>query len=136
MIVEIHGIECEKMDKIEQTLRAFGLKDADKFKEKIVASADSGRARRVETHRLVLEADEVLVFLREPGELCLTIDGSPQWIFYILGWLSARHNISADIGVEKIYRETVETPAERASREVCDNDDRPRRWGIMYRSKQ
>lgn len=91
MIIEIQGVGEERMKKIEEViLPKLGLVNITKekgFDRKIRLSADTGEAEWANTHRSVWgrSGDDILVFLREPGELCLTMEGSLQWIPYILG---------------------------------------------------
>lgn len=91
MIIEIHGIESEKMDAIEQILLShYALKKVLSFQRKIRVSASSGQACLENAHRCVFkDLYGTFIFLREPGKLCLTIHGSWGRIFRILEILGA-----------------------------------------------
>ncbi|MBU6415458.1 hypothetical protein KGQ34_04450 [Patescibacteria group bacterium] len=92
MIVEIHGIDEERMGQVERILLSLRLSDITKEKKlgrKICLSADRGTVQLVNTHRKVFGADGIRVCLREPGELALTMEGSLQWIAFIAGALGA-----------------------------------------------
>ncbi len=87
MIVEIHGVDSERMDIIERMLVSrFAFTKADGFDKKICINADTGEATLQNAHRDVFESKNkrVRVYLREPGELCVVIDGSKGWIVFLL----------------------------------------------------
>lgn len=85
MIVEIHGIDEERIRVIEQILISMsGYSRDDRFDKKILISAGMDTAELVDTHRNVFSHIYGRVFLREPGELCITLEGSSSWIANIL----------------------------------------------------
>lgn len=88
MIVEIQGVDEKRMKKIEEViLPRLGLIDITKaqgFDRKIRLSADTGEAKWVNTFLSVWGAKGVCVYLREPGELCVTIEGSRSLVSCII----------------------------------------------------
>lgn len=79
MIVEIHGIDCGKLEYALRT-EEFHLTTTG---DVVVLGSYGGR---VSTHlgSYVLQRGRVRVILREPGELCATIHGSARDILAIL----------------------------------------------------
>ncbi len=97
MIVEIRGVDYEKMEKMPHFLERLDLGELRGFNKKIQIGVDTGEARWVNTHRTVFGADGVRVFLREPGELCVTIEGSRNWILVIFGGLLTEFDIPLNL---------------------------------------
>lgn len=88
MIIEIQGVDEERMKKIEEViLPRLGLVNITKtkgFDRKIRLSADTGEADWANTHLDIWGAKDVCVYLREPGELCVTIEGSRSLVSRII----------------------------------------------------
>lgn len=108
MIVEIQGVDEERMEKLEEViLPRLGLVNITKtggFDRKIRLSADTGEIKWVNTHLNIWGKEGVRVYLREPGELCVTIEGSLQWVVFIAGFMGATDIIKNGVELELAKR--------------------------------
>lgn len=83
MIVEIDGINCKKLENFLSHMRLVKKESG----RKIRASSDMREVRKVNIHDSVWGTDGIQVFLGEPKAGCMTMEGSRNWILFILGGL-------------------------------------------------
>ncbi|MDO8600508.1 MAG: hypothetical protein Q7R73_02720 [bacterium] len=90
MLVEIQGVDYEKMETLPPILERVGLKNWRKIRGPLYLykiNGDTGGVKKpIEVWENVFENEDktLRVLLRHPGELCVTIEGSREWIYSLL----------------------------------------------------
>lgn len=91
MRVIVHGVDP---DSLERFLADAGAIGNSAVEHEITINAATGETSLYPAFRMVLSFDGVSVYLRVPGELCVTFEGDLASITGILGRLQIPHNAS------------------------------------------
>lgn len=109
MIVEIQGIDTERMERIKEGLINMGFSRVMVPEREIRINANTGKAVFHTSHKAIFGWKNTHIRLREPEEHCITIDvNSEKDIFLILDILglpatNSLHNLFKKIEEEAAF---------------------------------
>lgn len=91
MRVIVQNIDADSLEKV---LSCSGGVRVNPSPEEVVIHATSGRTSRQKSYRMQFLVRDVLVSLREPGELCATFEGGADSIQQLLNDLCIQYDQS------------------------------------------